>query len=205
MRRHGTTKTCKNCHRTLPIEQFRYHERWQRFSPSCLDCIADPYRNRSARQAAARPALFWSKVDRSGGPEACWEWQAGTTGSGYGRFKDGPRGQVMAHRFAWELTHGDIPEEMVICHRCDNPPCCNPAHLFLGTVLDNVRDKIHKGRFRYATGESAGAAKITEAAVREIRQLAEAGWLRRDIAKRFDVSVSNVGLIVTRKTWRHVK
>jgi HNH endonuclease len=88
---------------------------------------------------------FWAKVDRSAGPDGCWPWTGARFWFGHGAIKiDGrPWG---AHRIAWELTNGPIPDGLQANHRCDNPPCCNPAHLFLGTQLDNVRDMDAKGR-----------------------------------------------------------
>ncbi len=100
-----------------------------------------------SRRFTPRPSVperFWPKV-KVAGPEACWPWLAGTNGVSYGRLKlDGE--YVGAHRIAWILEHGPIPPDRVICHRCDNPSCCNPRHLFLGTHLDNARDREAKGR-----------------------------------------------------------
>lgn len=88
---------------------------------------------------------FWRDVDKRG-PDECWPWKRSTMRGGYGRFPVTSRNQQRAHRYAYELTHGPIPKDIVICHRCDNPPCCNPAHLFAGTHADNVRDRVAKGR-----------------------------------------------------------
>lgn len=95
---------------------------------------------------------FWSHVDKSG---ECWEWTAARQPSGYGKMVvgsrlDGSRRFPPSHRLAWELTHGPIPQGLHVLHHCDNPPCCNPAHRFLGTDADNAADKVAKGR--QATG-----------------------------------------------------
>lgn len=105
--------------------------------------------NKGGRPARPVADRFWEKVDRSGGPDACWPWIAALEHDGYGRFQTSHQGQarkVRAPRMAWLLTHGDIPDALCICHRCDNPPCCNPAHLWLGTNLENTQDKMQKGR-----------------------------------------------------------
>lgn len=82
-----------------------------------------------------------------GEPNACWEWTGFRIPDGYGQITIRSRQRTYkAHRLAWEIAHGPIPEGLQVCHKCDNPPCCNPAHLFLGTARDNVMDRERKGR-----------------------------------------------------------
>lgn len=89
---------------------------------------------------------FWNKV-HCGGPQECWEWRAVRNPLGYGQFRT-KTGMSLAHRVAWTFSSGDDPRHLVVMHTCDNPPCVNPSHLRLGTVVDNNRDRAHKGRGR---------------------------------------------------------
>lgn len=89
-------------------------------------------------------ALFWSKVQK-GGPDECWIWTGSKTPSGYGQLRIRQRACV-AHRFSYELNIGPVPNSLFVCHRCDNPGCVNPGHLFLGNQQDNVADMVRKGR-----------------------------------------------------------
>lgn len=146
---------------------------------------------------------FWRKVAR-GGPDECWPWQACKQANGYGRFavSDGrPQINQYAHRIAWELTNGS-PGDLYVLHRCDNPPCCNPAHLFLGTQADNAHDRDRKGRHNCGRGSKSGRAKLSEAAVDEIRALRKAGWTLRAIGARFGVVQTTVGDVLRGETWR---
>ena len=145
----------------------------------------------------------------------CWIWIRSRTRKGYGNIHrhrheppdlfDYARGSY-AHRFAWRLHHGPIPDGMLVCHRCDTPPCVNPAHLFLGTPHDNTQDMVDKGRARGRAfvGEAHGLAKLTEARVRDLRRRAAAGERHEDIAREFGVSKSTVTMANIRQTWRHV-
>lgn len=145
--------------------------------------------------------LLWAQVQR-GGPEECWPWTGSRiTGGGYGRLRRGRRDKhLLTHRLAWELTNGPIPEGLRVCHHCDNPPCCNPAHLFLGTDADNSRDMVSKDR--HARGQRNHFAKLTEECVRQIR--AAEGTLTA-IGARFGCSPVTVRDIKHGKTWTHVR
>lgn len=143
---------------------------------------------------------FWSKVDRTGD---CWPWTGCKNWAGYG--KVGVENQLKGtHRVAWELTNGPIPDGLHVCHRCDNPPCCNPDHLFLGTRSDNMRDAWAKGRgvHQVMHGEQHGMAKVTEADVREIRtRYAAGGVTQAALAAVYGISDVQVSNIVRHKNW----
>lgn len=158
----------------------------------------------SALPEMDRPSIserFWAKVDKS---DECWVWTAAESGhDGYGGFDVNGR-WVRASRVSWELAHGPIQTGLHVLHKCDNPPCVRPDHLFLGTQLDNIRDRDQKGRQVAPRGERNGWHKLTADSVREIRRLCATGLRRRDVANSFNVTKSTVGRIVQRKAWAHI-
>lgn len=129
----------------------------------------------------------------------CWEYTGGRTGSNYGVVCFGHTKQRGAHVISYELTFGPVPKGMQVCHRCDNPPCCNPDHLFLGTPQDNKNDEIAKGRHVY--GERVGNHKLTESDVIEIRKLIEAGHSLKGIGLLYGVTGEAIWAIKNRKNW----
>ncbi len=146
-----------------------------------------------------------AKVDRSGGPDACWPWVASTTLKGYGKIGRGGFGMgwEFAHRVALERKLGrPIKPGYCSLHTCDNPPCNNPAHLFEGTKGDNNRDTAAKGRMQ--RGERHYLAKLTEDDVREIRRRATAGEKQKTLAEDFGVVQTGISKIVKLLTWKHV-
>jgi hypothetical protein len=146
-------------------------------------------------------AEFWALVDTSGGPDACWPWlgKKATRRCGYGVFNRF-RKPAKAHRLAYEFTHGPCPSGLFVCHHCDVPSCCNPAHLFVGTPQDNVDDMRRKNR--HAHGERSSSAKLTVARVRTIKRLLAAGMVQRRIAAIFGVLQSTISDIATGTTWK---
>lgn len=143
---------------------------------------------------------FWSRV-AIGGPDDCWEWQGTRTPQEYGAFSVNGISYV-AHRVSWMLANGADPGSFVVRHRCDNPPCVNPSHLLTGTNLENIHDKLERGR--QAVGERFSFAKLTAAAVREIRLAASRGEKHADIAIRFGVCEATIQHVARRRTWKHV-
>lgn len=152
---------------------------------------------------------FWEKVDVRG-PDECWEWTASTTANGYGQMGWPRAGRRMgkSHRIAWEIANGPIPdktetgEKACVLHTCDNPLCCNSAHLRLGSHAENNREKVV--RKRQARGSNHGRTRLTEDLVYQIRSLCDQGWHLRDIGAAFGVHFSQVGRIGRREFWAHL-
>lgn len=164
-------------------------------------CLSDPVVHKRSNSHKNIPRRFWSKVDMASTPYGCWEWMAARSKSGYGKFRL-PTADMWAHRMAWELTYGPIPGDQIICHKCDNPACCRPDHLFIGTHQDNATDRENKGRGRYLIGEQNGGSKVTEhdvAAIRKYRTIPNELW-----AIELGVSAKSVKLIRDGKTWKHL-
>ena len=141
---------------------------------------------------------FWDAV-RDVGSDDCWEWARGRTREGYGQLRlHGGHGMRRAHRVAWTLINGPIPPGMNVLHHCDNPPCCNVAHLFLGTSADNQRDCRAKGRGPIQRkGEANRLAKLTDADVAEIRALPRGWYTQRYLAARYGVDPSLISRIIS--------
>jgi hypothetical protein len=147
---------------------------------------------------------FWSKVDIRGEGD-CWEWQAAMASGRYGYFAVSNGDMQYAHRLAWTLVNGLIPSGLRVLHKCDNPPCCNPAHLFLGSQQDNVNDMLQKQRGRWRRGETHHSAKLNPRKVRTIRSAVRNKlFSRAELAEIYGVSEVNIDRVVNRKIWRHV-
>jgi hypothetical protein len=163
---------------------------------------------------------FWSKVDTDG---ECWLWTGALNRCGYGEVRAFAKKQS-AHRVAWEITNGSIPEAQHVLHRCDTPACVNPDHLFLGSHTDNMRDMSRKGRSgptnhpermargdrngarlypeRMPRGEQNSSSKLTWKQVREIRARWAAGGVHKAaLAREYGISHSNLNFIILNKTW----
>jgi hypothetical protein len=185
---------------------------------SCLERFPDPpsvttlenlpFHIESLRRSF--PERFWSHVDVRG-PDECWPWLLNKTRTSYGLLSAGGRvgrkRSFSAHRAAYMLAHGGVPDELNVCHSCDNPPCCNPAHLWLGTHEQNMADSRVKGRMAAtrARGEANGFSKLTAEKVREMRRrYAEGSVTQAQLARDYGISPANVSLVVNRLRWKEV-
>jgi hypothetical protein len=141
---------------------------------------------------------FWAKVDKS---NDCWIWTGLRSPKGYGVFwLHGRRWRT--HRITYQFLVAPIPDGMDVCHECDNPPCCNPDHLFIGTRAENILDCVQKGR--HVRGEQVGTAKLSTLDVINIRQLHASGTSTMQIAECYNVAERTVRNAVRRRTWRHL-
>ena len=164
-------------------------------------CSGECYGVAKGRQnQAATVDRFWARVDKSGD---CWVWRGARYKKGYGRFSTVGKEGVLASHFAWQLVHGPIPPGMLLCHRCDNPPCVRVDHLFLGTAADNSADMVTKGR--QTSGEKNGNAVLTDAIVREARRrYGDRTDTMASLAKEYGIKLATMKYAVSGRGWRHV-
>lgn len=188
---------CKTFHSraAFPKDSSRYDG----LSMKCSSFINAAYVPRTRVPAEQR---FWSYVSKGDG---CWEWTGSLTDRGYGQFR-GPCKSRRAHVASFMLHFGEVPSGMIVCHRCDNPRCVRPDHLYAGTHADNAHDRENRGRSNHVStpmpGDANPAAKLDWETVRAIRRDRKAGRSLRQIAAVFGVCVSQVRNIVAGKCWK---
>lgn len=160
----------------------------------------------SSKYTTEEQQRFHSRINYTNNPDECWEW-TGNKKRKYGslwigRKKNSKGKNTLTHRIAWELANGDIPDGMKVLHKCDNPPCCNPKHLFIGTQLDNIKDRDEKGRQVAPKGEENGNCKLSDDQVAEIRRRYQYGSRINGtvaLAKEFGASQPQISNIVLNK------
>lgn len=145
---------------------------------------------------------FWSKVNKKSIND-CWIWKSYCNKFGYGSFYIKEQ-FYRAHRIAYSLKYGKIPKGIFVLHRCDNPSCVNPNHLFLGTQSDNMRDASQKSHFPLRKGIKNSRAKLTENDIKKIRQLLEQGMFQKDIGNLFGITQGMIGFIKRGLSWNHI-
>lgn len=189
------TCTIEGCEKKLHSRGYctAHYAKWRKYG--------DPNEVRQAQiHGGTLVDRFNAYVGERGG--GCWEWSGYRDPNGYGRLNVGGI-PVPAHRISWEVHFGPITSADHICHRCDNPSCVRPEHLFKGDYAMNTADKMAKKRHRYGVSRGAdhGCAKLTEADVREIRRI---GRPLRQHAERYGISTTQVWDIINRRSWRHI-
>jgi len=196
---------CQSYPCTRTFTPSAYTPNRQRFC--CLRC---QQRDASRRWRAGHPRppkpsqeeRFWARVKKT---SKCWLWTGCIIKDGYGQCpgKDFP--EYTAHRFSWHLHNGPIPDDLQVLHRCDVANCVRPDHLFLGTQLDNMRDRNEKGRANVARGPQKKSTKLTPAKVRAIRKKLAKGVIWRLVAEEYGVSESCIQGIKDGKNWAWVE
>jgi|SRR3990172_11883214 len=157
------------------------------------------------RKPTDKIKLFWRHVNKT---ETCWIWNGSKNNRGYGQFNlrksSGEKTIVLAHRFSYEIENGPIPFKLCILHKCDNPPCVRPDHLFLGSQVDNAIDMINKGRGNKVNGIRNANSKLTTEKVIKLRSLYDQGVKVSVLCKMFGVSHNTASKVAQRRWWNSV-
>lgn len=171
---------------------------------NCLFCSVRFTANR--KYCSMNCAIQGSTVKNENG---CWIWPLSKDKDGYGFIKlykhyglKEERKQLRVHRVSYEIFKGKISDNLYVCHKCDNPSCCNPDHLFLGSPKDNAHDSLSKNR-NYI-GEKNGSSKLKEKDINQIKKLYKIGWSQQKIADFFNVSQVLISKVIRKKIWPHV-
>lgn len=181
-----------------------YWERRRFCSDACArKGMVGQKRSRASSTRERRIVRFWAKVQK-GNPDECWEWIGARETAGYGFMflQSKPPRWLKAHRFSYEIHYGPIPEGLFVCHTCDNPPCVNPAHLWVGTLAENTADMVKKGRSPNNAGENNPRSKITWEQRDAIELLVKSGRSQTEVAKMYGIAQANVSAIILGKHWR---
>lgn len=183
-------RICPICHEHFTTNISRVRQGRGKF------CSKKCYYTALSLRKASPESRFLQHVDKSG-KEGCWLWTGATDEKGYGRFNDGAGRIVFAHRFSYEIYVGSLRDAELILHKCDNPQCVNPQHLFSGSQLDNMLDMAIKGR--------SGMSKLRAKDIPEIRKLLVRGVPGTTISKQFGVSKGIICSIKHGRLWAHVQ
>ena len=166
----------------------------------------------STKTALERFLLY---ISESSHPNGCWIWEGMKSHNGYGRFRIRGGKRIPAHRYSYELFKGKIKSGLLVCHSCDNPPCVNPEHLWMGTQKQNIDDMIKKKRGGFGSGVDPNSvpklkgtahprAKLTDEKVKKMRQLSKEGLTNRELGRLFNISEYTVSGIILGNEWKHV-
>jgi hypothetical protein len=191
-------KTCsvEGCDRSYFGKGF-CNKHWQRWKKG-----NDPHRKSQFEKTPEERLM--ERISPAAPVTGCMEWMGGRSGDGYGSIKVNGI-QTAAHRYAYEIAFGTIPDGLFVCHHCDNPICCNKDHMFLGTPKDNMDDMARKGRKPRPKGNPSGNPKLTNENIAEIRRrLATGKESQQKIADSFGVNQVTISMIKLRKTWTKI-
>lgn len=193
--RNASDCAVEGCDRSIHLRTWcrRHYDRWRKHGDPTYLMFGDLPDDEIERR-------FWAHTQKTS--SGCIEYVGGDETKPGWHIRIWVRGKrVLAHRQAWQMANGPIPPGIKVCHHCDNPKCVNTDHLFLGTQADNTRDRDRKGRHWTYIGEDVHNAKLTDAAVREIRASSET---EAALAARYGVRQTTINRVRNRKTWRHV-
>lgn len=185
---------CEKCHKVFTTTKWYIEKGWAKFcSRTCKDLKNGTLEER-----------FWKFVVKGESVNDCWEWVGSKSARRYGHLGKGQK-LLKAHRYSWELHNNQqVPDGMSICHKCDNPECTNPLHLFVGTHQENMDDMMAKGRRPPITGTRQWKCRFTEEQVIDIRSMHTDGHSRKEICDKYNANSSIIGKIVNGKLWRHL-
>jgi hypothetical protein len=189
-------KNCQNKHHSKGLCKAHYVQR-QRGKPLTSVPKTSGTITENNKQNLINRLL--NKVEKT--EKGCWEWKGTILSVGYGVMNVNSH-RTYTHRLSYLLFKGEIPDEQDVCHKCDNRICVNPDHLWLGSRSDNIHDMVNKNR--QAKGESIGSSKLVTEEVLQIRSLYSKGTTKTKLARKFDVSISAISMIVNRERWRHI-
>lgn len=190
---------CCNCGRLIVTKHGRLKASKRGYGWCSNKCMTGTKKLHASCESESR---IWRNVDRRGEDE-CWPCKYKQNNSGHCRINIGQK-YTQVHRFVYEITRGPIPAGMIVCHSCDVPHCCNPKHLWLGTIKDNVHDMLQKGRNRSnpRTGESHPKSKLSNAIIKQIRESTESHFA---LSSRYGVKPQTIKDIWKGRTWKHVR
>lgn len=180
------THLCPTCQKTIPMT------------------IGRDGKSRRTHKFCSPACACWFYIDKSGGPDACWPWTSYTNQTNYGIIGWGRKDTYLAHRVLYEDFYKTTIGPLNACHKCDNPLCCNPTHIFLGTQQDNLADMTKKGRrvpIEVKRGSSHYLTKLTEADVLAMRSSNKPA---RELASAYGMSISGIESILSRRSWKHI-
>lgn len=191
--------TCAQCRKVFDRG---YHPGFARAAKSQY-CSKSCLREASAEKSLkSLPARFWAFVDKRTEDE-CWPWKGAILGFGYGHTAAAGK-KITAHRLSYLLHYGSIPDGMCVLHRCDNPPCCNPRHLFVGTKIDNIDDMNAKGRGSKPPVRLGCAVNTNKLSETQVLEIFGSDGTYTALAQKFGVSRKTIKAIKTGRNWSHL-